>query len=753
MEYNFPSHDIDPRQKNADWLLQFARAAYHTSKGNMPSTLLFNGRAKMEEIKLYTLGKPPIEKYKKILVGEEQTDQSWMQVNWTPSPILPKFREIAISKLLQRNYNINAYAVDSMAKTDEDKYFAEMMVKIAMRDVARKSGSPLADSPQLQPNPNEPQDIEQLQIEQQYGFKHAMAIQAENAVNLIFQQNKIEKHRKKTVENKFDFGLGGYKEWIDENGMVKFRAVNLENIGFSACKEYDFSDMDYCFEVIEVMVADLVPYFTADQIKDICERNKGQYGNPQSINYNYKRYWDKFKVHVVDLELISYNTYVYKQNLDSRGNVRFGKTEYDDITKTRNINNNGEAEPKYMDNTRKVVYQTMWVIGTDYQYNYGLSPNMKRKQSSWWDTSLSYHLYTWNSYNMQYGSITERMMAIEDDFQLTRFKLQNLKNKLIPYLIDLDLDALENVALGKGGEAMSPDKLIDFMYQNHVMVSRRGGGVGSEGTNYKSVDIRETGMLGAFVQLYQDLDRNYLLMQQVSGLNEFTDGSTPNPKSLTTIANMANQATNNALYLISDAEKNCLLNLADAIIQKIQIAVKIGKVEGYARALGSNAVKFFSVSPDIKLHEFGIFLEDVPTDQEWAELFQDLNIKDSQGLILPEDKIFVKSCRNLKEAADVLAYRVRKRREEMQQQEMAKIQQTIQGQQQSAVITAQTAQQTAQLQSQLNLQEINAKGQWDYIIARAKIEGTNNDSLIAAHAKVIAQQIAAEAKKVSGSKE
>ncbi len=211
----------------------------------------------------------------------------------------------------------------------------------------------------------------------------------------------------------------------------------------------------------------------------------------------------------------------------------------------------------------------------------------------------------------------------------------------------------------------------------------------SQNPNYKPVSIEASGQLAVFGQLYDDLMRTIDLMRQVSGLNELTDGSTPNARTLVPVANAAMESTNNALYLLSFADKQLIQGLADAVVAKVQIAVKLGKVQGTAKALGTETVKFLQINPNISIHEFGIFIEDAPQDYERQQLIQELNIRDSQGLIEPEDKILVMSCRNLKMASMILAYRIKKRREQMQQYELQKIQQQTQGNAQAAQLAEQ----------------------------------------------------------------
>ena len=729
------------------------------------------GQSKMNEIREYALGRQSTTKYKKLLNVDEQQDKTWLNIDWTPPSFLTKFREIAISKLVQRRYAINAFAVDPIAKSEEDNYFTEMKVKILMREAAQKAGNQeLLNSPVLAPQPGEAQDLEQLKMEEQFGYKHVMSMEAEMAASLAMYQNKFDEKRKRTIENLFDFGMGGYTEYIDENGQVKLREINPENMVLSYCAKNDFSDLVHWGEVREVYVGDLAPWFTVEQMNQIVQSVAGRFGNPSNFMYgtDYSKYWNRFKVLVLDFEFLSWNDYTYKEEVDNRGNVRFGKTKYQDATKLSvtkegvidkmgtipnmvDFTMKGQAEPIFMPVTRKVVYKCKWLIQTDYMYDWGMSENQIRKPSSWWDTKLNIQLYSWNFYKMRFAGITERLIPLEDKASLTWFKLQNMSNKLIPYLINIDLNALEGVDFGGGGEKMNPTKVMDFIFSNFV-VPYRSTDLLSQNPNYKPVSIEASGQLAVFGQLYQELQNTLDMMRQVSGLNELTDGSTPNAKTLVPVANAAMESTNNALYLLSFADKQLIQDLADAIVSKVQIAVKLGKVEGYARALGEETVKFFQISPDISIHEFGIFIEDVPSDFERQQLIQELNIRDSQGLIEPEDKILVMSTKNLKMASMILAYRIKKRREKLQEFELQKIQEASQGNAMATQVAEQEKRVTLQTQLEVDVARINAEKQWDYIIQMGKKDKDIQEAEIQKEAKVIAQRIQADARIVVSEK-
>lgn len=777
----YPNHNIDPKDKGYEWILQYCKAAFNDSRGYMPFGQLNTGNLKMAEIKLYAMGKQPVDKYKKIFSPGNPTDESWRAIDWTPPAFMCKFREIAISKLLQKKFDIQAFAVDPLARSQEDEYFNQMKIKILMRKQAEQIGSDLATSPQLAPQAGEPEDLDQLMMQQEHGYKHEMAIQAEDAINLVFEKNNLVEKRKEVVTNEYDYGIAGMTQYIDENGMVKLRAINPEYLGVSYCEKPDFSDLIHWFEIVPTYVADLAPYYTKDQLDEICKKVMNKNGNPTNFTPTtgfFNQAWNRFKVMVCQIKFLSWNDTIYKEEKDGRQNTRFGKSDYknkqflavgkdgglqgsvsDDgyFDSALETGEQGQPTPKYIKSTRKVSYKASWIIDTDYMHDWGLRENQNRKLSSWWDTDLDIQLYAWNFFKMQFTGITERLIPLEDRACMAWFNLQNLSNKLIPYLINIDFNAVEAVNFGKSGQKAKPAEIIDFIFSNFV-VPYRSTDLLSRNPNYKPVSIEATGQLAAFGQLYDELNHTIDMMRQVSGLNELTDGSTPNAKTLVPVAESAIQSTNNAIYLVSEAEKNILLRTADAIVQKVQIAVKMGKIDGYAKALGSSTVKFFNISPDISLHELGIFIEDAPTDEQRAALWQDVNIKESQGLLTVGDKAFVLSVRNMNQAYRVLDYKIQKRKEQQQAFEIQKIQEGAAANGEQAQMAEQMKQQTISVQLDADLIKINAEKQWEYEIENLKkqydlqgevvqVEGRTAGHQMQSQAKIIASQIAADAAK------
>lgn len=715
----FPSHLIPPSEKGREWIMQYCKAAWSSFENDTPRNIFFHNRFNYEMYKQYAMGNQSLNKYKPLLGVDEEATETWLNVDWSVIPIVPKFRRIALGRLNKVDYNIVATPIDPLANEETDAYFAGMKAKLLIRDQIKKVDPALLESPSLQLTPNEAKDMEELEMQMNYTFKHQMAIEAEQGIKLVLEQNSVEKMREKIREDFFDFGVGGYKEFIDSNGAIKIRTVNPRNIIINHCKNKDFSDAEYIGEIIEMSIADLKQQagnqFSEEEYEKIAQNHIGLFGNPKDWPTSYSIYnkgYDKFKIRVLDIEFFSVNELVFEQRIDRRGNKIFAKAKYEDRNKRKE---------KFDRVAYKVVYKGKWIVNTDFIYNYGLQTDMKRAKSSLMDTELSYHLYAPEFWDMRAYGMMEQLIPIADAIQIAWYRLQNVINQARPKGIMIEMGALEEIPLGKGGKQLTPMKVLDLYNKTGTLVYRKSDAQG-RATNYKPIEELENGLGRDVMSYWQIIQNNIQLLRDITGLNELTDGSTPDPRTLTTVAKLAYEGTNNALTHIVQGEKKLLESLANAVVLRLQDVVLKGEVKGYLRSLGSNTLNFIRINPNIHLHEYGIILEDKPTDDQRAMLMQQVQASQINGLLDIEDAIIIQNTDNLKVAQQLLAYKVKKRREEEEAKAMRMQEMNAQVQQQSAMVAEQAKQQTIQVEGQIKSQIIQVEKEFDAKLLKLKYQ-------------------------------
>jgi len=747
MTNGFPSHTIDNEKKDKNWIAQYMKAAWHDFSTYYPNNL-YNGRDRYHETKLYMLGKQSISRYKKLLQPRDSAneDQSWININWEVLPIIPKFRRLALATLMKTDYNISVDAIDPIAQDDKKKYYADNAAKIILKQEFEKQGL----DPELVPAPDvDAANLTELDMYMNYSYKHRFAIELELGLQLIMNVNQFEQERNRVLEDIFDWGLGGYKEYFDANGNIKIRRVNPMNLVASYSTDPNYIDAQYAGEVVEMTIADLKQIagdqFTEEQYKVIAEKFQNKYGNPSTLrdqNSSYDRVYDGFRIRVLDLEFYSYNSMILEERVNSKGNVVVGRT---------NKIKNSKKDKKFSKTSYKVVYQGKWIVGSDYYFDCKLATNMKRAKSSMTDTTMSYHLVAPNIYQMSTYSLGDQMKTLADQIQLAWYKLQNVMLRARPRGIMIELGALENVPLGKAGRALKPMEILDLYNQTGNLVYRRLDENG-QASNYKPIEELDNGIGNEAVQYFNIINNNIQLLREILGFNEVTDGSTPDPRMLNGVAKLASESTNNSLDFLKRAERNLMERLCYSLTLRLQDAVIIGDISGYIRALGSSSVQFFKLDPETSAYECGLTITQKPDAAEKEKLGRRIEQAIQTNQITLADAMMVENLDNVKYAEVLLSYKIKQNQDEAQKRAMEQQQMNGQIQQQSAMAAEQAKQQTLQMEMQAKLQLMQTEKQLDSqllamklqneaMIEQGKIEGKINTAKIESDSREYIAQI------------
>lgn len=717
----FPDHNIDPRDKNEKWLLQFAKAIWNNWNVSMPDGSIFRAKAvRYAEIDDYAQGRQSIDKYKKRLLADAEQDDSWMKIDWSPRPDLKIIRDIAVAKIKKGGWNINATPINASAADAQDAYYAATKAKILMRQALLQKNPQLANSPQLKRLAGEPENIEELEMEAEYSPKFIRAKDIEESVQLVFSENDIELYLDLISETLVDKGVGILKEYLDENNKVVIKDVKPDIFGCSYTTKNDFSDITWAFEVESMKLSYLSTKFDTDQIETLKNRLAGTNGNPNSMGVNsvLNNGYDIYKADVLCVKLISYNRRVTEENKDKFGNPRISKTDPKNATKISDKN-------KYVSKSIEVVYECKWVIGTELLFDFGLAKNQPRTASvkTMAKTKLGYYIVAANFNKMKAVGLTELLIPVEDDLCEGTYKLRNFKNRMVPNGFDIDLSAIEDVALGaKSQGSMTPKDVIDMFFETGILISRRSGIAMDSNVNYKAINAISNNMADQIVALSNDNRENRLIMSQNAGLNEVTDGSTPNPKLLTTPTNMANESTNNALYSFVNARRTLIQNAAKGTVQYLQIAIKRGPYDGFDKKAG----KWITIPKSIADYDYDIMIEDVPGEEQKQIIYQMMLEDIKAGYVSHAEVIAIIYTKNLKHAAILLAYKVEKGKERAQQNAMQGIQVTAETQAQSNEAAETIKDKFAEKAHKRKMAEIDKTQGWAYKTASLKVEQAND---------------------------
>jgi len=388
---------------------------------------------------------------------------------------------------------------------------------------------------------------------------------------------------------------------------------------------------------------------------------------------------------------------IYENKMSRHGNMGFYyKGEEYEAPK----NSVYDREPVYMQNA--TVYGGMYIIGTDHLFNYEKQHNIPKNIHDISKARLSYSVTSVNMRNMIPKSLVSGVVGFADQLQLTHLKLQQAIAKSKPDGIMVDIEGLENVDLGRGGD-LQPLDIQDIYEQTGVFYYRSKNPEGG----FQNPPIREIGNTIRNINELIALYNHYLRMiRDATGINEVMDGTTPKGEALVGVNQMAVNAGNNAIYDITNASMILYRKVCEDILKCVQILpIESVIFKVYEKAIGKTNMSVLSSFRDLPMYNFGVRVLSDLNDMDRQYLEQNIQIALAQKEIDLEDAIAIRQLKDIDQAERLLIIRRKKRI--AQQQAIA--QQNVQAQSQAQAMQQQSAVevdlQKQQVLAQLDMQK------------------------------------------------
>ena len=285
-------------------------------------------------------------------------------------------------------------------------------------------------------------------------------------------------------------------------------------------------------------------------------------------------------------------------------------------------------------------------------------------------------------------------------------------SRIVPDGVYMDIDGLAEVDLGNGTN-YNPAEALNMYFQTGSLVGRSMTQDG--GMNPGKVPIQELATssgMGKIQSLIQTYEYYLKMIRDVTGLNEARDGTLPDKQSLVGLQKLAaansNVATRHvlqaSLYLTLRTCENISLRVADALM----FPMTRQSLESSISRYNVGTLDELSI---LNTHDFGIFLELEPDEEQKQILEQNIQIALQAGQIDLEDAIDIREVANLKLANQMLKKRRKDKAARDQQAQQANMQAQAQSNAQLAEQTALAETQKQQILTEQKVQLENAKSQ------------------------------------------
>jgi len=713
----FPSQVVSDLEKMSfDYGLKIAKAIQQEWFGGSHGR--YNGNvSKFHTLRLYARGEQSIQKYKDEL--SINGDLSYLNLDWTPVPIISKFVDIVVNGIAERLYDIKAYSQDPFGVVKRTEYMKNIEKDMKLKEFEQFAKDKFGISTKESDIEDLPATEEELSLHMQLDYKQSIEIAEEQAINLLMRGNQYNSIKRRFYQDLTILGIGAVKTSFNTSEGVTIDYVDPVDLVYSHTDSPTFDDIYYIGEVKSIPINELVkqfPYLNHDELEKIAKSNTGTHAN-----YNGRNRSQESDNNKVDILYFNYKTYmneVYKMKKSNTGSDKM-------IKKDDSFNPPEDDRYEKVARSLECLYEGAYILGTDKLIKWERSNNMMRSKSDYTKVKMNYSIVAPRMYEGRIDSLVNRITGFADMIQLTHLKIQQVLSRVVPDGIYLDVDGLAEVDLGNGTN-YNAQEALNMFFQTGSIVGRSYTQDGDQNPGKIPIQEIQNGGGGAKMQsLIQTYNYYLQMIRDVTGLNEASDGSTPAERSLVGVQKMAAANSNTATRHILQAGLFLTADVAEQLSLRISDIIEYSPTKNaFIDSIGAHNVATLQEMSELHLYDFGIFLELEPDEEEKALLENNIQTALSQQNIELEDAIDLRAIKNVKLSNQLLKLRRKKKGEKDQKDQLA--QTKAQGAAQAEAATAQGKaeedKQASVMKTQMRLEEIKTTGKAQILDQEASIK-------------------------------
>jgi hypothetical protein len=708
----FPSQVVSDIEKSSmEYGLKIAKAIEYEWFNFPTGTDRFaSNQNNFHKLRLYARGEQSIQKYKDEL--SINGDLSYLNLDWKPIPIIPKFVDIVVNGISERTFDIKAYSQDPFGVSKRTKYMESIIADMKTRDLNEFAEEAFGISISATPPDQLPDSEEELQLHMQLNYKQAVELAEEQAITTVLEGNKYELIRKRVNYDLTVLGIGAVKNVFTKSEGIKVEYVDPANIVYSYTENPYFDDIYYIGEVKTIPINEIkkeFPNLTDEELEKMSKQSyqsKGFYNRSLTESTNL----DRNQVQILYFNFKTYANEVYKVKETATGASKV-------IIKDDQFNPPNELlEERFgkMSRQIEVLYEGALVLGSNQLLKWELAKNMMRPKSDYTKVKMNYSVVAPRMYKGKIESLVGRITTFADMIQITHLKLQQVMSRMIPDGIYLDADGLAEIDLGNGTN-YNPQEALNMFFQTGSIIGRSMTSDGDMNPGRVPIQEIQSGSGGSkLASLIQTYNYYLQMIRDVTGLNEARDGSTPDKNALVGIQKIAAANSNTATRHILQGGLYLTSELAECISLRISDVIEYSPTrEAFIQKIGGHNVATLSEMADLHLYDFGIFIDLAPDEEEKQMLENNIQVALSRNGIELEDAIDIREIKNIKLANQLLKIRRKKKAQQDQLMQQQNIQAQAQANAQAQQVAAEAEVQKNQAIAQTNLQVDQNKAQMD----------------------------------------
>jgi len=247
----FPSQAVSDAEKlSYDYGLKVAKAIesewFSNDNGGNYNSRYKNNYNDFHSLRLYARGEQSIQKYKDEL--SINGDLSYLNLDWTPVPIIPKFVDILVNGMTQRMYDVKAYSQSPNGVEKRTNYMESLLSDMKLKEFDKLTAEKFGINTR-ETEGDLPETTEELQVHMQLKYKQAIELAEEQAITTLFEGNNYDLIQKRFYYDLAVLGIGAVKTDFNTSEGVTIKYVDPANLVYSHTDSPYFDDIYYVGEV------------------------------------------------------------------------------------------------------------------------------------------------------------------------------------------------------------------------------------------------------------------------------------------------------------------------------------------------------------------------------------------------------------------------------------------------------------------------------------------------------------------------
>ena len=719
----FPSQFVsDSEKKTMEYGLQIGQAIqYEWFRKDGNQCRFYNQWNEFYRRRVYARGEQSVAKYKNELAIDG--DLSYLNLDWTPVPILPKFVDIVVNGLSDRLFEVKCEAIDALSAAHRSAFQDNVERQMVSQDVLNTIGKTFGVNPFTMDQDDLPKDDDELDLYMQMNYKPAIEIANEQAINAILQDNEYIDLRKRYDYDLMVLGIAcGKTQFLPGQGVV-VDYVDPANLVYSYTEDPHFKDCFYWGEIKTVPITELLKIdqsLTNSDLDEIAKYSQTWY------DYFNVAQWYQNSIFARETATLMYFNYkstekvVHKIKKTNEGGEKAVEKD-DTFNPPEEMMDEGRFEK--VEKTIDVWYDGIMVMGTNIILKWEMSKNMVRPKSATQFALPNYVAVAPRMYKGNIESLISRMIPFADLIQITHLKLQQVVSRVVPDGVYIDADGLNEVDLGTGN-AYNPEDALRLYFQTGSVIGRSYTQDGDYNQAKVPITQLNSNSGASKMQMLIGNYNHYLdMIRAVTGLNEARDGSTPDPNSLVGVQKLAALNSNVATRHILDGSLYILRKIAQGLSYRVADILEYAPFrDEFANKIGKYSMTILEDIKQLYIYDFGVYIEVSPDEAEKAMLEANIQMALSKNDINLEDAIDIRSIQNIKLANQLL--KLKRKQKQERDEKNAQVQQQLQSQTQMQItqMQSQASQEKIGLETQSKIQEIQTQAQVDMAKMQAEAD-------------------------------